>query len=265
MKVVSVSSVISAALIDLGLSIHWYVPLAHWGLRCFRELHFDVLKRSKQVRITLDEWGEYDLTQLTAAGGGDDFAGMVGVYEEVGGLLRQLKMSRNVNTNIRLNDDDERIAYPATNENNGYQGEWPAIWGGWRFYSVSTYRGELKGRMFGRGQFSEAGTWSIDWEREVLKIWPKEHWCEETVVLKYLSWDEASQSSVLPIYAADVLLHYMVWKFKDRGRTFSRFEVQTAKQEYYNAYRILRARMNPLNLNDIRGANRRYKRPTLNY
>lgn len=265
MKTVSIDSVINAALIDLGLSIHWYMPLAHWTLRCLRELHFSTLKRGVQKRITLDEWGEYDLTQLKDSKGNYDFVGMIGLFGEVGGQLKQLPRSRNVNTTIKTDDNGDRIEFPPTDEYNGWNGGWPEVWGTWRFYSVATYRGELKGRQFGRGQFSEYGTWSFDWEREVIKVWPKEHFGGSTVVLKYVSWGEACQSSLLPVYAADVLLQYAVWKYKARSRIYSRFEVAEEKKDFGNALRILRARMKPLNKNDIRKASRRYGRPSLNY
>jgi hypothetical protein len=60
-----------------------------------------------------------------------------------------------------------------------------------------------------------------------------------------------ASNSVHP-YAVDAIKAYIFWKQKEHGRQYNVGEKQYAKEEYYNQLRILRARMNNIDVIDIR-------------
>jgi hypothetical protein len=59
-------------------------------------------------------------------------------------------------------------------------------------------------------------------------------------------------SNAIHPYAAATIEAYIIWKMKENGRNYNISERQLAKDEFYNQLRILKGRLNPMDVNDIR-------------
>ena len=53
-------------------------------------------------------------------------------------------------------------------------------------------------------------------------------------------------------YAIETIKAYIFWKMKEHGRQYNMGERQMAKEEFYNQLRILKGRMNSIDVLDIR-------------
>ena len=255
MRVATIESIINQVLSSMGLPVHYYVEIAVHVMKVLRELDYDVLERTKKLVIDLDEFAEYALPT--------EFVGLVLVGTPVGNHIRPFPRANRLNTTVLLDDDDNRINWPTTPRSHSYY----ANFGDEGYYSSFWHNayGENQGRLFGIGDFDNSNTWEIDDERGVLAVYPSEGWANGCVFFEYLYWDYANVHSVVNEYAASAIEKYAEWQHMKHSKMYSRFDVQAAHAEYKNAYRVLRARMNPLNINDFRRASRRYRRPGVNW
>ena len=62
----------------------------------------------------------------------------------------------------------------------------------------------------------------------------------------------ADASSAIHPYAIDTITTYIFWKMKEHGRQFNLSERAMAKEEFYNQLRVLKGRMNGMDVNQIR-------------
>ena len=84
------------------------------------------------------------------------------------------------------------------------------------------------------------------------------------IVLDYISDGLSTDASnAIHPYAAAAIEAYIIMKFKQNSRQYNLGERQMAEQEWYNQLRILRARMNNIDTNDIHRSLSRNYSPTI--
>ena len=84
------------------------------------------------------------------------------------------------------------------------------------------------------------------------------------IVLDYITDGlTTSASNAIHPYAIDCIKSYIHYKTKEHSRAYNMGERQVAKDEFYNQLRLLKARMNSIDINDIRRSLDRGYGPTI--
>jgi hypothetical protein len=234
---VTVDAVIRRFLALSQLPLHYYVPMLVVAKQGLDEMHFDTLQKVKHVTLTLDATFEAELPA--------DFVEAVAIGINVGDKVRSIGF------NDRLNDADDAGA--------GFE-ETADQYASTQYNATGTFLenffneyGDFKGQQFGR-KLTWSDSYTINREEGFIRVDNKSEATE--VHLIYLSLPEKiSNKSIIHPFAQRALLEFLGWQkavyFKELR------EVQYKRNEFYNEYRKLRARLNKLTTVEIKRAIRR--------
>lgn len=239
MKLYTLDNLVRSALADLQLPMHYYLQFLTYGIDSFRELNFDVLQNMKSVRLPVNSYGAATLPC--------DFVDWARVGNEYGQYIERWEPRETFN---RLNDFDasgNKEKYPDVEANGSYL---PFNYLGLWFTSFANDKGELLGRIF-NAKPSFRKSFQIVRERGEIQL--DVAYQGATITMDYIS-DGVNSDATTAIhpYAFSTIKAYIIWKYKLNSRRFPGPEKSQAEQEYFNNYRILRARMNPIDIDQIR-------------
>lgn len=240
MKTKSLNTIVRDALLDNGLPLHYYTRYLHHGLRAVDELSMDF--NLGNIKII-----ELDVTSYQRAILPADFVDFIDVSVKHG--ERVLPMEREVNLNKKYNYDEagNKIPYPSTLSIN-YDAEinYNLISGTNNLNS----RGELIGRYYGRKRTANL-TFDIDETNQEIVF--SNGMIITKVTLTYMSSAVSrSSANVVTPYATDVITKYIQMMIaKAEGAKIGLY--QLFKQDYDNARRIFKSRMNATDYATILG------------
>lgn len=228
---ITIDAVVRSALMTCRQTIHMYVPFLHHALRCTKELKLGVLQITKSVRLTVDAYGEIDLPT--------DYVDWVRVGYERGPYVVALGEKRTVNRLAYLdsNGDQQRYPQPYTNIPDRVYGWYPVN-------HYNDYR-EHTGKFYGSNDSYRGDVFQIIIERGKIHV-GREFDEGDTIVLEYVYFDSTSTQSLVSHYAGDCIEKYIVMKWLQHSKTSNQYEIELARRDYYNAYRKLISRMNPI-------------------
>ena len=244
MKTKSLNIIVRDALLDSGLPLHYYTRYLHHGLRVLDELSLDFnMGNIKTATLSVTS---YQRAVLPA-----DYVDLIDVSAKYGERLLPMERERNLNKKYNYDTQGNKIPYPASTSIN-YDAEvnYNLISGS---NNINT-RGELVGRYYGRMRSAKL-TYDIDETNQEI-VFSNEMILTEVTLTYITSAVSKSAANVVNPYATDVITKYiMMMAAKAEGATLGKF--QLAKQEYDNARRVFRARLNSMDYAELLGATRR--------
>lgn len=248
---VSIDSIVRRELFNRQLPIHWYVDFVYSAVHCARELHLDTLKKTSTVKLTVNDYNAVTLPT--------GFVDWVKVGFQRGEFIIPLSQNKNLNPIYNTNDLDETIPYPSVAETITNVDSLNYIWSN----NINEY-GESTGKGYGLTISPDSFTVLVD--RNEIQMNPD--YAQDHIILEYITnGDPTSTSGIVdyyvPEYALATIKAYISWQLKENSKLFSRLEVQNARAEYYNEYRILRGRLNSITKEDILQAGRKRSRQSI--
>lgn len=240
MKTKSLNIIVRDALLDNGLPLHYYTRYLHHALRITDELSMDSnMGNVKMVKLNLTSYQRAVLPS--------DFIDLVDVSAKQGERLLPLERDRTLNKMYNYDDSGNRIPYPSdTTLNYDSEFNYNLITGG---NNLNT-RGELIGRYYGK-QRKPLLMYDIDTINSEIVFSNTTTFTEITLVYISSAVSKSSANLVTP-YATDVITKYVQMKAAqaDGGRIGM---LQIYKQDFENARRIFRARMNSMDYAEVVG------------
>lgn len=240
MKLYTIDKIVRGALIDRGYTMHWYLQFLNYAVNCYRELNFDVLQNIKSVRLPVNSY--------LAATLPTDYVDWVRVGDQYGQYIAPYGEKKN--TYNRLNNFDDlgnKIPYGDVENQSGLL---PSNWEGYWYTNYINDKGEHMGRIF-NNRPTFRNSFVIIRERDEMQLDSAYYGSE--IVLDYITdgTSTTASNSVHP-YAVEAIKCYIFWKQKEHGRHYNAQERELSKQQYYTELRLLRARMNNMDVQDIR-------------
>jgi len=240
MKTKSLNIIVRDALLDNGLPLHYYTRYLHHALRITDELSMDYnMGNIKMVKLNLTSYQRAVLP--------NDFIDLVDVSAKQGERLLPLERDRTLNKMYNYDESGSRIPYPSdTTLNYDSEFNYNLISGG---NNLNT-RGELIGRYYGK-QRKPLLMYDIDTINSEIVFSNTTTFTEITLVYISSAVSKSSANLVTP-YATDVITKYVQMKATqvDGGRIGM---LQIYKQDFENARRIFRARMNSMDYAEMVG------------
>lgn len=244
MKTKSLNIIVRDALLDSGLPLHYYTRYLHHGLRILDELSLDFnMGNIKTVALSVTS---YQRAILPA-----DYLDFVDVSAKYGERLLPLERERNLSKKYNYDTSGNKISYPtATSINFDEEINYSLISGS---NNLNT-RGELVGRYYGRRRSAKL-TFDIDETNQEI-VFSNDMTLTEVTLTYMTSAVSRSSANVVNPYATDVITKYiLMMAARAEGATLGKF--QLAKQDYDNARRVFRARLNAMDYADLLGVTRR--------
>jgi hypothetical protein len=233
--------------------------IRNFALRGIRELGFDVSKRIKSLKLTVDS-----STQSVALP--DDYVDAIKLAI-VGsdGLLRVLGANRNINYSSRYELDSSGVATGETSDSEegpldieanlvrdiepsksatgggGGGGTDEALAGFDSFIFRNYVYDNNVGRLYGAGGGHLAGDYRINLADNRIELELNTNVTE--VVIEYIADEARSTNPVVHVYLEEALRSYIYYKLCERKSSVPANEKARARAEYYNERRKANARM----------------------
>lgn len=240
MTLYTLDNIVRGALAEKGYPMHFYLQYLTYGVDALRELNFDVLQNLKSVRLPVNSYRAAILP--------NDYVDYVRVGNEIGQYIYPWGEKReSFNRLNKFDSQGNKVSYGDIEAQNGIL---PNNWEGFWYTNYVNDKGEHLGRIFNnRPAFRES--FSIIRERGEIQL--DTSYEGKEIVMDYISdGTSVNASTSIHPYAYATIKAYIFWKQKEHNRSYGLGERQVAKDEYYNQLRILRARMNSIDVNDIR-------------
>lgn len=240
MRYTSLHKVVTGYLLQKRYPIHFYVEFLVYAARGLNELHFDTLGLVRTVKLPINDYNAITLPC--------DFMDWTKIGIPNGQFIKPLA---NRSSMTRLNNYDEqgdKIAYNSDDET--IFGTLFSLHGGLGYSVRYNDKLESTGRVYGsRG--NQTNTFKYLRERNEITV--DSDIAATEVVLEYISdGQEADNATQITPYAIATLEAYMNWKHKENGRTYNEGERMRAQRQFDHQHSLLRARMNPLTIDDIK-------------
>lgn len=218
------------------------VIVRNYALRGIREMGFDMMKRIKSLKLTVDSANDTvelpdDFVDYTKIGiiGGD---GLIYVFGE------------NKNQNMSMKYVLDTAGNPVDSDNDGVFDRVDAKGGAAARASLSDYEsytfrnflyeGNI-GRAYGIGGGKYSGEFRINYEQNRIELFSTAGYSE--VVIEYIADEARSLNPSVHIYAENALRSYIYYRLIERKSNVPMSEKSRARQEYYNERRLANARM----------------------
>lgn len=239
MKLYTINNIVRQTLADRGYTLHYYVQFLNYAVSALRELNFDTLQNVKSVRLPVNS---YKAVTLPC-----DFVDYVRIGTELGQYIDTFGEKQSFNRLNKFDGNGNKVPYGDLEGDNYYL---PANYDGLWYTNYANDKGELTGRIF-NGQPAFRNSFLIVRERGEMQL--DVSYAGTEIVLDYITdGTSVDASNAVHPYAIETIKAYIIWKMKEHGRHYNINERELAKQEYYNQLRILRARMNNMDVNDVR-------------
>lgn len=240
MTLYTLDQLVRSALADKQYPIHWYLQFLTYGVDALRELNYDSLQNVKSVRLPVNSYKAAFLP--------NDFVDYVRVGNEIGQYINT--WGEKQNSYNRLNKFDAQGNKTAYGDIEAQNGILPNNWEGFWYTNYVNDKGEHLGRIFNNfNGFRDS--FVILRERNEIQL--DTSYTGTEIVMDYISDGMSlSASNAIHPYAVAAIKAYIFMKLKEHGRQYSLSERQVAKDEFYNQLRILRGRLNQIDVIDIR-------------
>lgn len=250
MKVYTLDKLVRGVLTSRNYPLHFYLQFLHYGIQAVRELNFDVMQNVKSVRLPVNS---YKAVTIPC-----DFVDYVRLGNELGQYVMKWGEKNSFNRLNKFDDNGNKVNYPDIDTANGML---PNTWESYYFSLYVNDKGEHLGRIF-NNKPTFPNSFEVIRERNEIQL--DEGYEGKEIVLDYISDGLTTDASnAIHPYAAAAIEAYIIYKFKQHSRAYGVGERQMAEQDWYNQLRILRARMNNIDTNDIQRSLSRSYSPTI--
>jgi hypothetical protein len=228
MKTEKIDSIVKEFLLSKELTLHYYVPNLLNALNCLRELSFDfnLGKNVKEVELIPNEFNRIAIPV--------DCVQVGLVFGLFGGETRAFRFNEKVSlvtNNVAYGDEETTI--PDLKQNNGSM----------VIEYVSPY--ELPQQIYVGD--NDKYCYNVDVARGEIVL-GVEHELTKVYLRYESSYVDVSSTNLVHPYLIPVIKSYISYMFEKSNSSMNR--IAEGKDAYYNEKRLLRARMNPLNISD---------------
>lgn len=218
------------------------VVIRNYALRGIREMGFDIMKRIKSLKLTVNQDNNTidlpdDFVDYTKIGvvGSD---GLIYVFGENKNQNMAMKYVLDASGNpIDSNSDGVYDREDAKMESIGR-----GTLSDFESYSFRNflYEGNI-GRAYGIGGGKYSGEFRINYEQNRIELYSTSGY--EEVVIEYIADEARSTNPSVHIYAENALRSYIYYRLVERKSNVPAGEKARARQEYYNELRLANARL----------------------
>ncbi len=238
----SLDTIVRRTLLEKGLPLHYYIEYLFHAATCVRNLSIDTLKIVNTTKCVVNSYSAIDLP--------DDFVDDVSLGFNVSGFLKNIPHTEKLNPIRNRDENGNFVGYNTSVVSNSinFYGFMPG-WSAW-FWNVNDF-GEPTGRYFGVGGGSSVG-YTVIKERRQIQL--TSNVGEGEAILMYISDGMSADSATqIDTMAWDAINAYINWKSTPNANNERSPEANT----FYNQKRILRARLNPITVLDIKNVLRK--------
>jgi len=250
MKTVTLDHIVRNTLMDMGYPLHYYTRFLHYAIRGLEELNYDFplgstasgLNNASSANVKVKE---LDVTDWMRAVLPSDCVDVVSVDAKYGEHTLPLRLDQSLNIIQRFDSSGNKVSH--IDQSNIVYDEDLLFTTTSTFGHVNEY-GEHTGRAYGVVA-EQSQSYNVDFGVGELVL---NNALEVNKVVLYYISDGVSTSEINVVhpYAQDVLNKWI--KYQKYSHTRMDYQkVGLAKQEYVNAKRRLRSRLNALNYADI--------------
>ncbi len=243
--VTTLDRIVRSVLLQKSLPMHWYLKFLKYGADCIRELSYDTCPTVSAVTLTLNNYFAVDLPC--------DFLDISRIGIPVGQLVHPISQRDSINSAINYSATTG-LPVPYTNVNNSGElfdpASFPYYPGFWSFPSIDDL-GESLGRQYGYPTGYNGISYRLIRERNQIQF--NENFPAQNISLDYIGSGECitNATQVIP-YAIMTIETYIDWKYKLHQRNQNIGQTEEAKRLFGAEWRKLRARMDELDLLQIR-------------
>lgn len=267
MKLVSLDNIVRSALTTSGLPIHYYYIFLHNGIRCLRELNLDIMRNIIPVLLPVDNAGQVTLPK--------DYVDFVRIGYEWGQFVAPMQQEGSINRLPYYNSSGQIVKYPSamnqstsTNQQFFTSDVFNIVGYGYYWYYLNNYNnyGEDMDGYYGLRNGFQNNTFKVIPERGIIQL--NQATNVTKLYLEYISdgfnTTTCNCGTMVNLYAYDVIEKYIIWKVNQHNMPKTRLgQIDEMKNDYDNAIRILRSRMNPITKIDILSAFRKGYQQTI--
>lgn len=233
----TINSLVRSSLMSHGLTLHYYVTFLHFALQGLREISFDTIGKVSTVKLSPNAFKEAALPA--------DYIDYIRFGWLRNRYLIPIGSTRSYARIANTDSTGKQIAYPS--------GEGALIsaatFDPFASYHISPY-GEDLGRMYGLGGGTRNDIFQLVEERNVVLFGDKFD-STDTLYMEYLAaGNYADADAVFHPYAESTIEAYIKYRYAEQ-RTSRLADVSRAQKDFYNQYRLLRARLNGLTKEDM--------------
>ena len=220
--------------------LHWYVQSLVYCCEAIQELTMDTLQIVHTRILPVNSYNAVDLPE--------GYNDATGVFLKVGQKLQPLVEDNSITPLNNFDTDFGIVRYDAVGQPNSsdqsvvqINGLLNTYWFGFAAYDSL---GEPTGRFSGIGNPTN-NTYRIIKERNQIQL--NENLSVDNIVLQWIGdGRNADAVSSVESYALDTIRNYIDYRLKDFNRSYSRGEVEQARQQYITSMKVLRGRKSNL-------------------
>ena len=240
MKLYTLDKIVRSALTDRQYPMHYYLQFLQYGIDALRMLNFDVLQSVKSVRLPVNS---YKAVTIPC-----DYVDYIRIGNEVGEYVTPWGEKRDsFNRLNKFDTNGNKIPYGDIQASTGLL---PSDWEGFWYTNYVNDKGEHLGRIF--NNFSTyPNSFVVLRERNEIQL--DVSYTGTEITMDYITDGlSTNASTAIHPYAIDCIKAYIFWKMKEHSRAYGLGERQVAKDDFYNQLRLLKGRMNGIDVNDIK-------------
>lgn len=236
MKYITLDSIVRSYLLKKRYPIHFYVEGLVQAAECLSELQWDCLAVIRTVKLTI---GDYGAATLPC-----DYKDWCKIGMPNGAYTKPMVQSSGI---TRLNNFDsitgDKVLWPDAEVNAGY---------GFSNFVWFNDKLETTGRFYG-GFTSKTDVFKVLPERNEIQV--DNHFCGNDIILEYISdGSEADSATQIDPYAKMAIEAFIEWQHVETHRSYGQGDKIWARKKYDYEVGILRGRLNPLTISDIKNA-----------
>lgn len=246
MILTSIDSIVRNNLLRQGKPLHFYLQELIYAVECLSEITMDDLQVIHTQILPVNNYNAVDLPS--------GYVDKTGVFLKVGQKLQPLTEDNSISPLNNFDTDFNIIRFDSVGQANSSDQSVVYINGllNTYFYGFAPYDslGEPLGRIGGIGNPTN-NTYKIVKERNQIQL--NENLSVDNIVLQYIG-DGRNADSVSSIesYALSTIRAYIDYRVKDFNRSYSRGEVEQARQMYLIERKTLRGRKSNLTMTALR-------------
>ena len=243
----TIDNIVKGVCMDLGEGLERYEQYLHWALKAHKDWHLDA---AKEVKSKIIEINSYKAAPLP-----DDFVDWTKVGIKCGNFILTFTHDDNMpfpidSTGDYIPDEDKHCI--DVNDQSVVEALGSNAGGiGYYFYNLNS-KGQDLGRLYGlTAKDNYIGYFKVNKEREEIQFTTRITNLKK-IYLEYISngYEPCGESLVHP-YVAELITLYIHWQRLKYSKTSQRWQILDAKENYWQEYDRVSARMFDLTVEDI--------------
>tara|TARA_Y100001937_G_scaffold14500_2_gene19567 strand:- start:964 stop:1767 length:804 start_codon:yes stop_codon:yes gene_type:complete len=253
MKTITLDHIVRNTLMDMQYPMHYYVRFLHYGIQCLEEINYDIPlgstgavgANSTDATSSNVKSVELDVTSYKRAIIPSDCVDVVEVMAKYGEHLLPLRKDPQLNLIQNVDAQGTKIAHPDATLGDS---DLEFLYAHTSHYGAVNEFGEHVGRQYGLST-GQSQSYNVDIHQGEIVF--NNNVDVTKVTLVYITNGvTVSNANVVHPYAQDTIKKYIIYqKFYHTNSAFNK--VGLAKQDFINAKRKLKSRLNALTYADI--------------